>query len=104
VWSLLKFFALTFAATWTCFIAAVAISHGSASTDPRLEVIRGLVSVGTFAPALVALMLTAGAGAISETKHSSVVCSSGEWVHAGISLPSAIWRQSSSQSRSRIAS
>src|SRR5260370_27306731 len=30
VGSLLKFFALTFAATWTCFIAAVAISHGSA--------------------------------------------------------------------------
>jgi hypothetical protein len=54
VWSLLKFFALTFAATWTCFIAAVAISHGSASTDPRLAVIRGLVFVGTFATALVA--------------------------------------------------
>ena len=68
MWSILKFFALTFAATWTCFIAAVAISHGSASTDPRLALIRGLVLVGTFAPALVALMLTTGAGAISETK------------------------------------
>jgi membrane protease YdiL (CAAX protease family) len=31
-------------------------------------VIRGLVFVGTFAPALVALVLTASAGAISETK------------------------------------
>src|SRR5260370_20644053 len=68
VWSLLKFFALTFAATWTCFIAAVAISHGSASTDPRLALIRGLVLVGTFAPALVALVLTPRAGAISEAE------------------------------------
>jgi uncharacterized protein len=66
--SLLKFFTLTFVATWTCFLSAVAISHGSASTNPRLAVIRGLVFVGTFAPALVALVLTARAGAISGTK------------------------------------
>jgi membrane protease YdiL (CAAX protease family) len=66
--TLLKFLALTFAATWTCFLSAVAISHGSASTDPRLAVIRGLVFVGTFAPALVALVLTTRAAALSGTK------------------------------------
>jgi uncharacterized protein len=68
VGSLLKFFMLTFAATWICFISAVTIAHGSASSDPRLAVIRGLVFVGTFAPALVALVLTARAGPMSGTK------------------------------------
>jgi membrane protease YdiL (CAAX protease family) len=68
VWSILKFFALTFAAIWTCFLAAVAISYAPASSDLRLAVIRGLVFVGTFAPALVALVLTAGVGTVSETK------------------------------------
>jgi membrane protease YdiL (CAAX protease family) len=65
---LLKFFALTFAATWTCFIFAVTISHRAPLTDPRLAMIRGLVFVGTFAPALVALVLTTRADTVSGTK------------------------------------
>jgi membrane protease YdiL (CAAX protease family) len=67
VGSLLKFFTLTFTVTWTCFISAVAISHRSASTDMRLA-IRGLVLVGTFAPALVALVLAERANTISGPK------------------------------------
>ena len=56
--SLLKFFSLTYAVTWACFITAVAISPGAAPTEPMLAV-RLLVFLGTFAPSLVALGLTA---------------------------------------------
>src|SRR5258708_5967456 len=60
VWSLLKFFALTYAVTWACFLAAVAISHGSASAVPALTAGRWLMLLlGTFAPSLVALGVTA---------------------------------------------
>jgi membrane protease YdiL (CAAX protease family) len=65
---LLKFFLLTYAVTWTCFLSAVAMSHGTASADPTLAVVRGLVFVGTIAPALVALVVTANANGISGTK------------------------------------
>jgi hypothetical protein len=65
---LVKFFTLTFLATWTCFISAVAISHQSALTDARLAVIHGLVFVASFAPALAALALIARADSISRTK------------------------------------
>ncbi len=58
--SLLKFFSLTYFVTWTCFITAAAISHGTAPTAPALAAVRGLlVLLGTFAPSLVALGITA---------------------------------------------
>ena len=58
--SLLRFFSLTFAVTWICFITAVATSHGTASTVPALAVVRGLLLLlGTFAPSFVALGITA---------------------------------------------
>ncbi len=60
--SLLKFFSLTYAVTWACFITAAAISHGTASTVPALAVVRVLLLLlGTFAPSLVALGVTARA-------------------------------------------
>jgi len=60
VGSLLKFFALTYALTWACFLAAIAISHGTASAVPALTAGRGLLLLlGTFAPSLVALGVTA---------------------------------------------
>ena len=66
---LVKFFALTYAVTWTFFITAVLLSHGTGSTDQTLGVVRGLlVFIGTIAPALVALVITAGAGGLSEVR------------------------------------
>jgi len=60
VGSLLKFFFLTYAVTWACFITAAAISHGTAPTVPALAAVRWLlVLLGTFAPSLVALGVTA---------------------------------------------
>jgi CAAX protease family protein len=59
--SLLGFFALTFIVTWTFFIAAVALSgrlSSGASLGPGLG---ALVLLGTIAPSLVALALTARA-------------------------------------------
>lgn len=58
--SLLKFFSLTYAVTWTCFIAAAALSGSVAATVPVLAGLRGpLFLLGTFAPAIVALWLAA---------------------------------------------
>jgi uncharacterized protein len=51
--SLLKFFLLTYAITWPCFIAATALPVGT------LRAV--LLMLGTFAPSLVALGLTARA-------------------------------------------
>ena len=52
---ILKFFSLTFAATWICWAASLAMSHRA----PALAVLAGgLFLLGTFAPALVALALT----------------------------------------------
>jgi membrane protease YdiL (CAAX protease family) len=57
---LLKFFALTYVVSWTCFIAAATIS-----ASPPLAALAGLRGplflLGTFAPALVALGVTARA-------------------------------------------
>ena len=52
--SLLKFFLFTFALTWTCFFTAVALAGGSLAV-----LVSPLVLLGTFAPSLVALALTA---------------------------------------------
>ncbi len=56
---LLKFFAFTYAATWICWIGSRAIAHGSSTTSPMLATVAAtLFLLGTFAPALVALMIT----------------------------------------------
>src|SRR5258708_18413171 len=69
VWSLLKFFALTYGASWACFLAAIAISHGTASAVPALTASRGLLLLlGTFAPSLVALGVTARENGIPATQ------------------------------------
>jgi hypothetical protein len=60
--SLLKFFSLTYAVTWACFIAAAAIPGTEASGSPRFAGLAGLLLLlGTVAPSLVALVLTARA-------------------------------------------
>lgn len=60
--SLVKFFFLTYALTWACFITVVRISHGPAPNTPGLALVRGfLLLLGTFAPSLVALGITARA-------------------------------------------
>lgn len=54
---LLKFFLITFAITWPCFSAVAAFSAGAA---PNLAGLRGpILFLGIFAPAIVALSLTA---------------------------------------------
>ena len=56
---LLKFYLLTYAATWACWTAAGAISRRSEPATPALAALAGAVFLlGTFAPALVALALT----------------------------------------------
>ena len=58
--SLAKFFALTFAVTWTCFILVIALIQRSSSAGLPLTVLRELLLyLGIFAPALVALGVTA---------------------------------------------
>jgi len=59
--SLLGFFALTYVVTWTFFIAAVAMSRSLPSGGALGPGIYALVLLGTFAPSLVALALTARA-------------------------------------------
>src|ERR1700680_2306982 len=55
--SLLKF-SLTYVITWTCFIAAVALSGNLPSGTPLGPGLSALILLGTFAPSLVALGLT----------------------------------------------
>jgi membrane protease YdiL (CAAX protease family) len=56
---LLKFFFITFAITWPCFSAVAAISAGAAA---NFAFLRGpILFLGIFAPAIVALSLTARA-------------------------------------------
>jgi CAAX protease family protein len=69
VGSLLKFFSLTYTVTWVCFITAATISHGKVSTAPALAVVRVLLLLlGTFAPSLVALGVTARENGILGTQ------------------------------------
>jgi membrane protease YdiL (CAAX protease family) len=66
---LLKFFSLTYAVSWTFFIAAVILSRATAPADPAFAMAPGLlVFAGTIAPALVALAIAARAGGISMAK------------------------------------
>ena len=59
--SLVGFFALTYAVTWTCFIAAAVLSSSLPPGAGLRPGVRALVLLGTFAPSLVALGLTARA-------------------------------------------
>jgi len=69
VGSLLKFFSLTYAVTWTCFIAAAVILATVASSSPRFAGLAGLLLLlGTFAPSVVALWLTARADGRAGTR------------------------------------
>jgi len=62
VGSLLRFFFLTYAMTWVCFITVVMISQGPGPTAPARALAGGfLLLLGTFAPSLVALGITARA-------------------------------------------
>jgi uncharacterized protein len=66
---LLKFFLLTYAVTWTFFIAAAVISHKASLSDQTTTVVAGLlVFAGTIAPALVAIAISWRAGGISRTR------------------------------------
>jgi len=66
--SLVKFFSLTFILSWTLWIAAAFILQKAASTMSAQTPISGLpFLMGTFAPALVALLLTAQAEGRSGT-------------------------------------
>lgn len=57
--SLLKFFSLTFIASWVLWIVALAILRGDPAQSSALRAISGfLYLLGVFAPALVALALT----------------------------------------------
>ncbi|HET7226577.1 MAG TPA: type II CAAX endopeptidase family protein [Candidatus Eisenbacteria bacterium] len=58
---LLRFFVLTFAFTWTCFLLAVAWTRGRAPGASLSAGVQAIVLLGTFAPAIVALALTARA-------------------------------------------
>lgn len=58
--SLLRFFLLTYALTWVCFISVVKMSHAPRRTAPATAILSGsLLLLGTFAPALMALAVTA---------------------------------------------
>ena len=60
--SLGKFFFLTYVLTWACFTIVVWMSYRPAPTAPTLGLVRGfLLLVGTFAPSLVAVGITAHA-------------------------------------------
>jgi membrane protease YdiL (CAAX protease family) len=56
--SLLGFFALTFAVTWTFYITAVVLSESVPAGAGLRPGVGTLVLIGTFAPAMVALALT----------------------------------------------
>jgi len=58
VGSVIGFFALTFAVTWACFITVVR-SGGFPADGPPRPLLQVLLYLGIFAPALVALALTA---------------------------------------------
>ncbi len=55
--SIVKFFSLAYLVTWSCWIAAIAISD-SAKPQPT-ALVGALVLVGTITPAVIALILTA---------------------------------------------
>ena len=60
--SLVSFFLLTYAVSWTCWLAAVKISHETRTPLAAVGVLRStLLLVGAFGPALAAVLLTSRA-------------------------------------------
>ena len=90
--SLIKFFVLTYAVMWTFFFSVVALS-----ISPRTPLGALLLLLGTFAPSLVALGLTARAGGPCWE-----ACSSGGCLCNGTCSPPAMWLSSSSPLHSSI--
>ncbi len=66
---LTKFFLLTYAVTWACFISVAVLSQEVPSTSPGLDALQGtLLFLGTITPSLAALWLTFQGGMAGETK------------------------------------
>lgn len=62
-----KFFLLTYAVSWTCFISVAILSYKTLSTE--LTALKsGLVLLGTITPSLAALWITAQSGIAGETQ------------------------------------
>ena len=60
---LVTFLTITYGVKWTFFLAALAFSHGMAPSNQALAMVPGLlVFVGTMAPGLVAIAITARIG------------------------------------------
>lgn len=57
--SLVQFFSFTYGLSWTCFVAAAAASRGAPAGSASSGFATALLVLGTFAPSLVALGLTA---------------------------------------------
>src|SRR5437879_12436826 len=68
--SLIKFFVLTYAVTWTCFVSVAA-----AGTPARTPLGVFLVLLGAYAPSLAALWLTARADTAATSGGESLVTS-----------------------------
>jgi membrane protease YdiL (CAAX protease family) len=75
---LTKYFLLTYAMSWTCFIGVAVLSHEPASTSLTLVAIQQvLVLLGAITPSLVALWLTANAGPPGQTQ--KLISGIGKW-------------------------
>lgn len=59
--ALLGYFSITYAVTWACWMASIALSRGAGPTPPVITGMRPLFLLGTFAPGLIALAFTARA-------------------------------------------
>lgn len=67
--SILKFFSLTYAMAWTCFITAAVILGTVASSSPRLGgFAKLLLLLGVLAPSVIAIWLTARSGGRAGTR------------------------------------
>ena len=67
---LVKYFLLTFALSWTCFISVAVISHGTQATTSGFIVLQqALLFLGTITPSLVALWLTSQTGIPGQTQN-----------------------------------
>src|SRR5882724_872147 len=103
--TLLKFFLLTYAATWICWATSFAILRGSAAANPALTVIAGAVLLlGGFAPGLIALLFTERGGDRRQRWRWSIGSSSGRWARDGMCSPWASYRRSNYWLPSFIAS
>ncbi len=67
---LAKYFLLTYAVSWTCFISVVLLSRGTQATSSGFYVFQQvLLFLGTITPSLVALWLTARTGIPGQTQN-----------------------------------